>query len=342
VYPDVFLCGVSLMGVPCGCWADGYNDTTGSGSTAQWSGPCAGGDVTKTGSAWGDLVRSYYPGYTGHRPRLQHWHGTADTTLNYKNLAEDVKEWTNLLGLAETPTATDMPKSGTTHQVWKNECGYAVYETFSLSGVGHSVPFDGAAVATYFGLDQSRESDPETAACGGGMGGAAGAGGVGAAGGTAAAGRAAIGGTGGAPGTAGASTGGVPGIGGMGAGSGGASNGAAGGASDSAGRGAATAGVGGAGGAGVTNQAGQSAAIGGVPSVDGQAGRGVATSSAGNAPSAGTSAGNGTGHADPAATGCGCVVGGRTGERLPAAAAFVFAALVLVRRRRLTEGVAAP
>ena len=155
VYPDVFMAGVSLMGVPCGCWAQGYNDVTGTGSTAQWSGSCAGGTVTKTGQQWGDLVRSYFPGYTGHRPRLQHWHGSADTTLNYKNMAEDIKEWTNLLGLSETPTGTDTPKSGTTHQFWKSSCGYTVYETFALSGVGHAVPFDGNAVAAYFGLDKA-------------------------------------------------------------------------------------------------------------------------------------------------------------------------------------------
>ena len=111
------------------------------------------------------LFVRYFPGYTGHRPRLQHWHGTADTTLNYKNLAEDIKEWTNLLGLSETPTGTDTPKSGTTRQFWKNSCGYTVYETFSMSGVGHAVPFDGNAVAAYFGLDKAGGQDPETAAC---------------------------------------------------------------------------------------------------------------------------------------------------------------------------------
>ena len=187
VYPDVFIAGVSLMGVPCGCWASSYNDTTGTGSTAQWSGPCAGGTVTHTAKEWGDLVRSYYPGYTGHRPRMQHWHGTADTTLNYKNMAEDIKEWTNLLGLSETPTGSDTPKSGTTRQYWKNSCGYTVYETFALSGVGHAVPFDGTAVAAYFGLDKANSADPETAACGGGTGGTSS--------------------TGGAPGTGGASAG---------------------------------------------------------------------------------------------------------------------------------------
>ncbi|HEX7597586.1 MAG TPA: PHB depolymerase family esterase, partial [Polyangia bacterium] len=63
VFPDVFMAGVSIMGVPCGCWADGYD----TGGTAQWSNSCAGGTNTKTGAQWGDLVRSYFPGYTGHR-----------------------------------------------------------------------------------------------------------------------------------------------------------------------------------------------------------------------------------------------------------------------------------
>ncbi|WP_437690542.1 extracellular catalytic domain type 1 short-chain-length polyhydroxyalkanoate depolymerase [Sorangium sp. So ce176] len=230
VYPDVFMAGVSLMGVPCGCWAEGYNDVTGTGSTAQWSGPCGGGNVTKTGQQWGDLVRSYYPGYTGHRPRLQHWHGTADTILSYKNMAEDVKEWTNLLGLSETPSGTDTPKAGTTRQFWESSCGYTVFEAFSMDGVGHAVPFDGPAVAAYFGLDKASAQDPETAACPGavpggddtgGAGGAAGTGGAGGAATTGGAGGAAA--TGGAGGVMESGAGGSVGSGGaMDAGSGGA------------------------------------------------------------------------------------------------------------------------
>ncbi|WP_438028486.1 extracellular catalytic domain type 1 short-chain-length polyhydroxyalkanoate depolymerase [Sorangium sp. So ce233] len=199
VYPDVFMAGVSLMGVPCGCWAEGYNDVTGTGSTAQWSGPCGGGNVTKTAQQWGDLVRSYYPGYTGHRPRLQHWHGTADTILSYKNMAEDVKEWTNVLGLSEAPDGTDTPEPGTTRQFWESSCGYTVYEAFSMDGVGHAVPFDGPAVAAYFGLDKAGGQDPETAACPGAVPGGGDTGGAGGAGGTAG-----TGGAGGAAGTGGA------------------------------------------------------------------------------------------------------------------------------------------
>src|SRR4029079_6104064 len=70
VHPDVFMAGVSLMGVPCGCWAQGYNDVTGNGSTAQWSGSCAGGSVAKTGTHGGGRARTDLPGST--RATLPH------------------------------------------------------------------------------------------------------------------------------------------------------------------------------------------------------------------------------------------------------------------------------
>jgi poly(hydroxyalkanoate) depolymerase family esterase len=209
VYPDVFMAGVSLMGVPCGCWAMSYNDVIGSATTAQWSNPCSSGTVTMTAQQWGDLVRSYFASYTGHRPRLQHWHGANDTILNYKNLPEDAKEWTNVLGLSETPTGSDTPKNGTTRQFWQSSCGYTVYETFSVAGAGHTLAFDGNAVAAYFGLATAGGQDPETAACPGavpgGHGGSVGSGGTVGTGGAS--------GTGGAGGSVG--TGGFAGSGGI-------------------------------------------------------------------------------------------------------------------------------
>jgi acetylxylan esterase len=333
VYPDVFVAGISLMGVPCGCWAEGYNDVTGSGSTAQWSGSCAGGTVTKSAQAWGDLVRSYSPGYTGPWPRLQHWHGTADTTINYKNLAEDVKEWTNLLGLSETPTSTDMPASGTTHQSWKNECGYVVYETFALSGVGHAVPFDGKAVAAYFGLDTQTASDPQAVACGAGAGGSSGAGGGGMGGRAGGSGGATNGGRGGM-GAAGASTGGMIGVAGTsgvggssvlgGAGTGGANAGTSG--SSSSGSGGSVMATGGAAGAGAGGSSGSSNRAG--------AGGDAGTTNAGRA---GAAAGSGAGAATSSGVandsqGCACSTTAAAGSR-NGALALILAGLWGARRR---------
>ena len=121
VYPDLIRAGAARAGVAAGCWADGY------ASSNQWSNNCAGGNTTKTAQQWGDLVRAMYPGYTGHRPRLQTYQGDADTTISYKNTGEAIKEWTNVLGLSMTPTSTDTGYKAQiatyNRQFWKNSCG---------------------------------------------------------------------------------------------------------------------------------------------------------------------------------------------------------------------------
>jgi poly(hydroxyalkanoate) depolymerase family esterase len=338
VYPDVFMAGVSLMGVPCGCWGDQYNDVTGSGSTAQWSGTCAGGSVMKSGQAWGDLVRSFYPEYTGHRPRLQHWHGTADTTIDFKNLAEDVKEWTNLLGLSEAPTGTDTPKSGTSHQFWKNACGYTVYETFALSGVAHAVPFDGNAVAAYFGLDTATTMDPEAAACGTGSGGM-GAGGMGGVGGGDAGNP---GGTGAAAGRASMNMGGAGGATDAAGGAGATSMSGSGGNSGAIGSGGAPA-AGGQLGGGTPGAAagGRASGAGGLSAASGssQGGAGSGPRGAAGAANAGTgvTTGTGSGSQPPSgsdAGGCGCVVAGARRSSTMESVVLLGAALGLGRRCR--------
>src|SRR5436190_1283039 len=218
-----------------------------------------------------------------------------------KVMAEDIKEWTNLLGLSETPTGTDTPSSGTTHQFWKNSCGYVVYETFALAGVGHAVPFDGNEVAKYFGLDKAGGQDPETAACpgavpgGGGAGGSGGTTGAGGGGGAGGAGGRGGGGAGGSAGTndggadardgavaeggggqmgGGAGTSGAAGRGGTGGGVVGTDGGStgAGGAAAGASGGAAGGGEAGAGGGGISGAGGTSAAHGGEGGVSGAAG----------------------------------------------------------------------
>jgi hypothetical protein len=129
-----------------------------------------------------------FPGYTGHRPRVQLWHGDPDPTINYANMGEAIKEWTNLLGLSATPTATANPDANTTHQTWKSACGATVLEAFSIKGAGHGVQWDTPTVAGFFGLHKAGDQDPE-ANCGSasgtggtGGGGSAGSGGAGGAG----------------------------------------------------------------------------------------------------------------------------------------------------------------
>ena len=159
-YPDVFKAGAAFMGVPFGCFAT----TDGS----LWNTACANGQIVKTPAAWGDLVRAAYPGYAGARPRMQVWHGTTDTTLYYANFAEEIKQWTNVLGVSQTPALTDTPQAGWTRTRYGSTAGTAPVEAISIAGVGHSLPTSGMAARaiTFFGLDSSVPTPPTTSPTG--------------------------------------------------------------------------------------------------------------------------------------------------------------------------------
>ncbi|CCA74360.1 probable acetylxylan esterase [Serendipita indica DSM 11827] len=138
-YPDLFQASSSYNGVPFGCFA----------GSSEWNSACAQGQITKTASAWGDLVRAAYPGYTGPRPKMMIWDGTADTTLNYANYAEMLKQWTNVLGVSQTPTttSTNNPQSGYTKTTYGD-----VVIGYSVQGVGHTVPVHEDIELAWFGI----------------------------------------------------------------------------------------------------------------------------------------------------------------------------------------------
>ncbi|RRR83663.1 PHB depolymerase family esterase [Streptomyces sp. RP5T] len=159
-YPDVFAAGAAFSGVPFGCFAT----TDGS----EWNSACSGGTVTHTPQQWGDLVRAAYPGYTGPRPRMQVWHGTEDDVLRYPNFGEEIKQWTNVLGVSQTPAATDTPVSGWTRTRYGATGDRAAVEAISLQGVGHNLYATGMAARalTFFGLDGSGPApQPQPGAC---------------------------------------------------------------------------------------------------------------------------------------------------------------------------------
>jgi poly(hydroxyalkanoate) depolymerase family esterase len=148
-YPDVFSAGAAFSGVPAGCFAT----TDGS----LWNSQCSGGNVSKTAQQWGEQARAMYPGYTGAYPRMQLWHGTTDTTLAYPNFGEEIKQWTNLHGLGQTPGFTDHPQSSWTRTRYGATATQATVEGVSIAGVGHQLPMTGqlAYAIAFLGLDQS-------------------------------------------------------------------------------------------------------------------------------------------------------------------------------------------
>lgn len=153
-YPDVFKAGAAFMGVPFGCFAASAGDPTNPANQAGWNSTCSAGQSVKTPQQWGDLVRAAFPSYTGARPRMQVWHGATDTTLAYPNLNEEIKQWTNVLGVSQTPSLTDTPQSGWTRTRYGGTGVNAPVEAISVAGVGHSLPLSGQALMAiqFFGL----------------------------------------------------------------------------------------------------------------------------------------------------------------------------------------------
>jgi acetylxylan esterase len=159
LYPDVFKAGAEFAGVPAGCWAVNY------APSSEWSSPCAGGQVIYTPQQWGDIVRAMYQGYSGPRPRVQLWHGTADTTISYVNQTEAIKEWTDVLGLSTNPTVATTVTFGShqwTRQIWQDSCSNTVIDAWSEQNGPHGTDADLNAqyVIPFLGLDKVGPLDP--------------------------------------------------------------------------------------------------------------------------------------------------------------------------------------
>jgi acetylxylan esterase len=166
-YPDVFSAASAFSGVPAGCFAT----TDGS----LWNSTCSGGHLIKTAAQWASQARAMYPGYTGGYPRMQLWHGDTDTTLAYPNFGEEIKQWTALHGLSQTPAFTDHPQSSWTRTRYGSTGTQATVEGISIAGVGHALPQTGqlAYAISFLGLDRAStpptspttSSPPGTGAC---------------------------------------------------------------------------------------------------------------------------------------------------------------------------------
>jgi len=129
-YPDVFAGGSVNSGLTYGC-ANSIIDANG----------CQMGNVSKTPQQWGTLVRNAFPGYTGPYPRLIAFHGSTDATVKPADLQQSVDQWSNVLGIDETPEVNESFR-GATHKVFRDASGRAMIETYLLNGVGHALTVD--------------------------------------------------------------------------------------------------------------------------------------------------------------------------------------------------------
>lgn len=128
-YPDVFAAGAPQSSFPYKC-----------ATTAAQLSLCSSGSVNYSSSVWGNLARSGYPGYTGPRPKVQIWHGSADPLINLTNQYKQVQQWTDALG---TDATADQ------YQVLLGQPRYyyklgttSVVETITVQYMGHAIAVD--------------------------------------------------------------------------------------------------------------------------------------------------------------------------------------------------------
>jgi poly(hydroxyalkanoate) depolymerase family esterase len=129
-YPELFAGGGIVAGLPYGCatsMVDAFS--------------CMTPGKNKTPAQWGDAVRAASGGYAGPWPTVSIWQGSADYTVATMNLTELAEQWTNVHGVASTPSATDTV-GGYPHAVYNDASGRTVVQTYSITGMGHGQPVD--------------------------------------------------------------------------------------------------------------------------------------------------------------------------------------------------------
>jgi poly(hydroxyalkanoate) depolymerase family esterase len=126
-YPEVFAAGAIIAGLPYGA-----------ASNVQQAFESMFQSPARSAQEWGDLVRGAAP-HDGPWPRVSVWHGNADQTVIPANAREILKQWTDVHGLPATPSAQAMV-DGYPRQVWINEGGEELIESYTITNAGHGTP----------------------------------------------------------------------------------------------------------------------------------------------------------------------------------------------------------
>ena len=129
-YPDMLAAGAPQSSFP-------YKCAMASSELAI----CSQGGRNYTAQQWGDLARSGYPGYSGARPKVQVWHGSADTLIYLPDQYQQVMQWTNALGVDAVPDWSDY-LLGQPRNTYNTVAGVTRVQTVTVQGMGHAMAVD--------------------------------------------------------------------------------------------------------------------------------------------------------------------------------------------------------
>lgn len=149
-YPDKFAAAASFSGIPYACLKGSRGASPMSDNSSCVKGK---GNTIKTGKEWAALVKQATGSFkfTGTYPPIQIWHQTSDPVVNFALEKEQVKQWTTVQGISDTPASTlqNTPKARTTKYVYGD--GSKVV-AFAVQGTGHPCPVDIPEVLKWFGI----------------------------------------------------------------------------------------------------------------------------------------------------------------------------------------------
>lgn len=145
-YPEIFQAGVSISGVPAGCWLGSPESTP---FSSDLTCPLGQKEKTYTAQMWGNLARSEYPGYNGTRPRMMIVHGTADTAVVITMLKAQLDQWSNVLGLSPSGNTTNDPEPNWTKICYGNCTELVGYQ---VQGAGHMPTTEPETYLSFMGL----------------------------------------------------------------------------------------------------------------------------------------------------------------------------------------------
>ena len=128
-YPELFAGGAIIAGVAYGC-----------ASGAAQAFDCMGGRARDDAAELGRKVRRASP-HKGPWPRIQVWHGSADTIVAPGNGDAIALQWAYLHGLAPKPDREDKV-GGYPRRTWTGADGAALIEQYSITGMAHGIPLD--------------------------------------------------------------------------------------------------------------------------------------------------------------------------------------------------------
>ena len=128
-YPEIFAAGAIIAGIAYGC---------ASGVTEAFD--CMGGRARNEADELGRKVRRASP-HKGHWPRVQVWHGSADSTVVPSNADAISLQWASLHGVGPKPNRVDHVNNHP-RQIWTGADGRPVVEQYNITGMAHGVPLD--------------------------------------------------------------------------------------------------------------------------------------------------------------------------------------------------------